>query len=139
MPSWTTVLTFSGILATAPTVGSAQALHEPDARPNPYRPTLGAFPRTIAANGARLFARGNLIPLLVGSSLTLAARAADQDVRRALGDNVSGIGDVVDAMGNGLLLVGGISALFAAGQIAGPGKGLVVFHEECVHRLLTRD
>ncbi len=79
--------------------------------------SIGAFPRKFLSNSVGLVAWDNLVPLFVGSSLTLTARAADHDVQAALADKATGIGDVGDAVGSRFVVLGAITTVFAVGQL----------------------
>lgn len=91
-----------------------------------YRPSLRAFPRQLVSNGVGLFARGNILPFVVGSGLTVTARALDDDIQNAMADQASGVGDTGDIMGSRLVLGGSVVGLFVAGQLAPEGRFRVV-------------
>lgn len=84
--------------------------------------TFRAFPRSLASNGVGLIARQNLLPLLVGSALTLTARGLDDEAQGALANHASGVGDVGDFMGNRFVVTGSVVGLFVTGQLVPEGR-----------------
>lgn len=84
--------------------------------------TFRAFPRSLASNGAGLIARQNLLPLLVGSGLTVMARGLDHEAQRAIADHASPVGDVGDLMGDRFVVTGTVLGLFVTGQLVPEGR-----------------
>ena len=87
------------------------------AEPSDGRRTLARLPANLARGTVGLFAKDNLVPFVVGGSLTAAAFPFEDDVRSELrGSDLGGLQSFGDKIGDAVVVVPMTAGLFLAGR-----------------------
>ena len=88
------------------------------------RPQLRDFPKDLAQNSIGLFARDNLYPLLIGTSLTAAAYTADDSVDNffAGGERLGRFERVGEHAGHQPIVFTAVGGLLAISQFSGDAR-----------------